>query len=209
MIIIGAKGHAKEIFDIINIERTESFYFFDNVSNDADTLFSYPIIKSIEEAQLILKNDPNFILALGGVRNRNKLFRLFEELGGKPIAAIADNAVISKSAVLGTALNIMPFSLISADTSIGKGSLINAFASIHHDCILGEFVEVSPGARILGNCEIGDLSTIGTNAVILPKIKIGKNVTIGAGAVVTKDVQDNAVVVGVPGKTINYNDPIL
>ena len=28
----------------------------------------------------------------------------------------------------------------------------------------------------------------------------------GAGAVVTKDVEDNAVVVGVPGKIIKYNE---
>lgn len=206
MIIVGAKGHAKEIFDIITVENSTSFYFFDNVSNDLDdTLFSYPILKNLDKASVILQKDSDFILALGGVFNRQKVYQIFQEINGNPVSAIASNAVISKSAILGNALNIMPFSFISADTYIGNGCLINSFASVHHDCIVEEFVEISPGARVLGNCKIGAFTTIGANATILPKLKIGKNVTVGAGAVVTNDVDDNAVIVGVPGKIIKYN----
>ena len=57
-------------------------------------------------------------------------------------------------------------------------------------------------------CTIGNYSNIGTNATILPKIKIGKNVIVGAGTVVTKDVEDNAVVVGIPGKIIKYSEAL-
>lgn len=207
MIIIGAKGHAKEVFDIITVDKPDSFYFFDNISKDLeDSLFSYPILKTAEEAQSILEKNPDFILGLGNAFSRNKVYNLFLGYNGNPVSAIAQNAVISKSAVLGNGLNIMPFSFISADTLIGTGTLINAYAGIHHDCKIGEFVEVSPGAKVLGNCEIGAFTTIGANATILPKLKIGRNVTIGAGAVVTKDIEDNAVVVGVPGKIIKYND---
>lgn len=209
MIIIGAKGHAKEIFDIVSIENPTSFYFFDNVNTDLNnTLFSYPILKSLAEAEIILQEDPSFILALGGVLNRQKVYKMFQKIKGNPVSVIASNAVVSKSAVLGNALNIMPFTFISSDTFIGNGCLINSYASIHHDCIIHEFVEISPGARILGNCQIGALTTIGANATILPKLKIGKNVTIGAGAVVTKNVEDNAIIVGIPGKVIKYNKPL-
>ena len=44
-------------------------------------------------------------------------------------------------------------------------------------------------------------TTIGSNATIFP-VTIGECVDIGAGAVVTKDVPDNAIVVGNPGKII-------
>lgn len=43
-------------------------------------------------------------------------------------------------------------------------------------------------------------ASIGSNATILPGITIGKNALVGAGAVVTKDVPDEAVVVGNPAK---------
>ena len=40
--------------------------------------------------------------------------------------------------------------------------------------------------------------------LIIGNIMVGNNVMIGAGAVVTKDVPDNAVVVGVPAKIVSY-----
>lgn len=51
---------------------------------------------------------------------------------------------------------------------------------------------------------IGDGASIGTSATFLGGIKIGKRALIGAGSVVTKDVPDNAVVVGNPAKVIRY-----
>ena len=52
---------------------------------------------------------------------------------------------------------------------------------------------------------IGCNVEIGAGAVILNNVNIGNNVKIGANAVVTKDIPNNAVVVGVPAKIIKYN----
>jgi len=49
---------------------------------------------------------------------------------------------------------------------------------------------------------IGDDVWIGSHAVIMPGISIGKGAVIGAGSVVTKDVEENAIVAGVPAKLI-------
>jgi acetyltransferase-like isoleucine patch superfamily enzyme len=43
---------------------------------------------------------------------------------------------------------------------------------------------------------------IGVGAIILPGVTIGKGAQVGAGAVVTKDVEDYAVVAGVPARVI-------
>lgn len=48
---------------------------------------------------------------------------------------------------------------------------------------------------------------IGVNVTILPGVTIGENAIIGACSVVTKDVPDNAVVVGNPARVIKYLDP--
>lgn len=47
---------------------------------------------------------------------------------------------------------------------------------------------------------------IGANVTILPGVTIGENAIVGACSVVTKDVPDNAVVVGNPAKVIKYLD---
>ncbi|MFM9989048.1 acetyltransferase [Flavobacterium sp.] len=199
MIIIGAKGHAKEIFDILNPENYSSLFFFDNVSNDiSDDLYGFPILKNLELVEKKLIDNPDFILGLGGVKHRHTLYNTFVNLKGNPITIIAENAQISKSSKLGKGLNIMSFTSVNADARIGNGTLINSYSSVHHDCIIGEFVEISPGARVLGNCTIGDFTTIGANATILPKVVIGSNVIVAAGAVVTKNVPSNCMVAGVP-----------
>ncbi|MFN3315526.1 MAG: DapH/DapD/GlmU-related protein, partial [Raineya sp.] len=51
---------------------------------------------------------------------------------------------------------------------------------------------------------VEDGASIGTGATILGGIRIGKNAMVGAGAVVTKNVPENAVVVGNPAKVIKY-----
>ncbi len=52
--------------------------------------------------------------------------------------------------------------------------------------------------------EIGNDVWIGINSIILDGVKIGDGAIIGAGAVVTKDVDDYAIVGGVPAKLIRY-----
>jgi len=55
---------------------------------------------------------------------------------------------------------------------------------------------------IVAPVTIEDYVFIGPRAIILPGVVIRKGAVVGAGAVVTKDVEPNAIVGGVPAKTI-------
>ena len=50
--------------------------------------------------------------------------------------------------------------------------------------------------------KINDNVWIGGNVTVLPGITIGKNAVIGAGSVITKNIPENSIVVGNPGKVI-------
>ena len=54
-----------------------------------------------------------------------------------------------------------------------------------------------------GYAFIGDNVYIGPGAQLVRSVRVGNNVAVGANCVVTKDVPDNAVVVGVPGRIIS------
>lgn len=58
-----------------------------------------------------------------------------------------------------------------------------------------------PSNNIIGPT-VGDYSQIATSSVLLPGVKIGKHCLVGACSSVTKDVEDYALVVGVPAKKI-------
>jgi acetyltransferase-like isoleucine patch superfamily enzyme len=53
-----------------------------------------------------------------------------------------------------------------------------------------------------GHVHIKKNAWIGANATIMPGVTVGENAVVAAGAVVSKDVPDNAIVGGVPAKTI-------
>lgn len=203
MLVIGAKGFAKEILEVLyQNNNIQDLAFFDDVNDDVQGLLynQFPILKSVEEAENYFKIKSNkFTIAIGNPILRKKLFEKFTKIGGEFTSTISSNTNIGHFGnTIQNGCNIMMGTKITNDVIIKKGTLINLNCTISHDCVIGEFVEISPGVNITGNCTIGDYTTLGTNCTILPKITIGKNVIVAAGAVVTKDIPDNCMVAGVP-----------
>ena len=88
---------------------------------------------------------------------------------------------------------------------IGETSEIGDNVTIYHMVTLGG---ISPS--INSNDQRGskrhptlmDNVVVGSGAQVLGPVVIGKNAKIGANAVVTKDVPENAVMVGIPAKNV-------
>nr|WP_315177513.1 NeuD/PglB/VioB family sugar acetyltransferase [uncultured Flavobacterium sp.] len=207
MLIIGAKGFAKEVLEVfLQLKKTENLVFYDDVNTEiGDYLYdSFPILKNEKEVVDHFERFGNeFTIGIGSPILRYKLHQKFISLGGVFCSTISPLALISSYDVkIGTGSNILMHSVFSNSISLGIGCLVYYNAIITHDCTIGQFVEISPAAVLLGNCKVGSFSHIGANATIMPNVIIGKNVVVGAGAVVTKDVPDNTVVAGIPAKVI-------
>ena len=88
---------------------------------------------------------------------------------------------------------------------IGETSQIGDNVTIYHMVTLGG---ISPS--INSNDQRGskrhptlmDNVVVGSGAQVLGPVVVGKNAKIGANAVVTKDVPENAVMVGIPAKNV-------
>lgn len=96
---------------------------------------------------------------------------------------------------------------------------------------LGDYVSLSEGVRFIthdggvwvirnkyaehesvdlfGKITVGSNVFIGMNVTLLPGVNIGSGCVIGTGTVITKDIPENSVVAGVPGRVISDVDKYL
>ena len=94
---------------------------------------------------------------------------------------------------------------------IGENSNVQDGAVLHTDpgspLVLGRNVTVGHMAMLHG-CRVGDSSLIGIGAVVLNNVRIGRNCLIGAGALIPegREIPDNALVMGAPGKVVRMLD---
>lgn len=203
MLIIGAKGFAREVLEVMHQNnKIDGIAFYDDVSAGLpDKIYDlFPVIRTIEEAQhYFKKHGSQFTLGIGNPLLRKKLFEKFVGIGGEIESTISPYARIGHYGnEIGEGCNIMTGAVLTNGIRVKRGSLINLNCTIGHETVIEEFVELSPGTNISGNCYIGANSFIGTNATILPNIRVGRDVVIAAGSVVTKDVPDQTMVAGVP-----------
>ena len=207
MLIVGAKGLAKEVLEIFHQQNElTGVYFYDDVSEDVpEQLYGrFTVLRNMEQVVELFKMDNRFTIGLGNPLLRKKMYEQFTQAGGQMVSVISPFAIIGHyGTVIAPGAIIMAGTIISNDVYIGTGCLINPNCTISHDTVIGKFVEISPAVQITGRCKLGDLCSIGTNATLLPKIRLGNNVIVGAGAVIINDVADKLTVVGVPAKVLN------
>jgi sugar O-acyltransferase (sialic acid O-acetyltransferase NeuD family) len=213
MLIVGAKGFAKEVLEVCHQNNElENLVFYDDINFDiGEKLYDeFPILKSIEQAKDYISNiDNRFTLGIGNPLLRKKLHDKFIQIGGVFSSTISKNTKIgSYDNRIENGCNILAASVISNSVTIGKGCIVYFNTVITHDCTIGDFVQISPSVNILGRVKVGNFTQIGSSSIILPDITIGQNVIIGAGSVVTKDIPDNSLAVGVPAKVVKQLEPL-
>tara|TARA_B100001939_G_scaffold9983_1_gene8910 strand:+ start:715 stop:1290 length:576 start_codon:yes stop_codon:yes gene_type:complete len=88
---------------------------------------------------------------------------------------------------------------------IGETSEIGNNVTIYHMVTLGGIspsINSNDQRHIKRHPTLKDNVVVGSGAQILGPVVVGKNSKIGANAVVTKDVPENAVMIGIPAKNV-------
>jgi len=88
---------------------------------------------------------------------------------------------------------------------IGETSEIGDNVTIYHMVTLGGIspsINSNDQRHIKRHPTLMDNVVIGSGAQILGPVVVGKNAKVGANAVVTKDVPENAVMLGIPAKNV-------
>ncbi|ACU06804.1 putative hexapeptide transferase family protein [Flavobacteriaceae bacterium 3519-10] len=203
MIIVGAKGFAKELLEIQHqTNKLHNLCFYDDWNEEGPEMLhgTFPVLKKERAAKAYFQNiDRYFALGIGNPNLRFALFEKFIALGGLCQSTISTMAEIGHYGVtIGAGCNILSGVKISNDVRIGIGTMIYYNSVVTHDAYIGNFCEISPNVTLLGRCSIGDFVQIGTGAIIFPDVVIGNNTVIAAGAVVRTSMPASVLVAGVP-----------
>ncbi|MES2372491.1 MAG: acetyltransferase [Bacteroidota bacterium] len=193
--LIGAGGHAKVIIEIIE-EMGGTIEMINDTMSKITILYGYPVKQELPAIDIPV------IISVGSNKIRK---RIASEITNAFGTAIHPKANLSGRCKVNEGTVVMAGATINSDAKIGKHCIININASVDHDCVIGDFVHIAPGSSIAGGVTIGEGTLVGVGSSIVPGTHIGKWVTIGAGMVVLEDVPDYAVVVGVPGNIIKFN----
>ena len=128
---------------------------------------------------------------------------------------IAENAAVIGSVTLHHNASIWFNCVARGDTDdliIGENSNVQDGSVLHTDpgikLRIGRDVTIGHMVMLHG-CEIGDNTLIGIKSVILNRAKIGRNCIVGANTLITegKEIPDNSLVMGSPGKVVRPVTP--
>jgi sugar O-acyltransferase (sialic acid O-acetyltransferase NeuD family) len=206
MLIVGAKGFAKEVLEVLfQADPPEAVAFYDDVSPDLPaTLYGrFPVLRTPAQARRWFAADARFVLGLGTPRVRRLLAEKMRQAGGELTSTVSPLASIGRFGnALGAGCNVMTGAVLTSDITLGEGVLVNLNCTIGHDVVVGDYCELSPGVHLSGHVQLGEGCVLGTGAVVLPGLSIGPNSVVGAGSVVTKSIGANVLAVGIPAKPI-------
>ena len=148
LVLYGAGGHAKVIYDII-LSNDMLLEFLVDDNPPADFFHHLEIYKPTEE--LLRKH--KVIVAVGDANAREKIVNKlhgicdFETL-------IHRSAFVSRFSELGDGTVVMPQVCVNAEVKIGNHCIINTASVIEHDCVIEDFVHISPTVTLAGNITI-------------------------------------------------------
>ena len=122
--------------------------------------------------------------------------------------------IISQFSRFLTGIEIHPKAKIGKNLFIDHGmgvvivetSEIKDNVTIYHMVTLGGIapsINSNDQRHVKRHPTLEDNVVVGSGAQVLGPVVVGKNAKIGANAVVTKNVPDNAVMVGIPAKNVN------
>ena len=212
LVVWGAAGHAIVLLDLLDIKNYNEIIFIDRDMNARSPVEGAQIFRTIDQLKVYMnevkKNNFHYVVAIGGDRgvDRRVISSQLSKLGGYAVSVIAETAIVSPTAQVGQATQLLSGVYIGPRVEIGINTIINNNASIDHETKIGSECHVAPGAVLCGCVEVGNCSFIGAGAVVLPRTNIGDKVTVGAGSLVNSDIPPNSVVVGNPAKIIRQRD---
>lgn len=205
VIIIGGGGHAKVLFQTLNLLGRKVLGYTDP-NSPSNYLKEFEHMGDDSEIDRFHPHDICLVNGIGfssNINRRKKIYKYFKQKGYYFPPVIHPHAIVATDVKIEEGAQVMVGAIIQPNVTLECNTIVNTKASIDHDTFIGPHSFIAPGVTICGNVYIGSESLIGAGSTIIQGVKINNNCTVGAGSVVVRDVVSNEIVLGVPAKTKN------
>jgi acetyltransferase EpsM len=208
VLVIGGKGNGTVLGEAILDANNKGYseYFFAGFINDRDNLNSidgYPVLGGMEEINTFINEGYHFIFSIYKFDDQLNRIKLFEKCNipfERLVTFVHPSAYVAPSTKLSPGVFIMPNVSITSNNTIGLNCIIRPGSTIGHDNFIGDHVSISAGVSI-GSCNtILDGASFGLKSCVREYTTVGKNAMLGMATVLTKDIPDNELWIGNPGK---------
>ena len=213
LIIVGAGGHGREVFGLVQALNAASddpewrvIGFADDAAPEGEVAARLVrldawVVCAIDGIGRVSSDGLSAVVAVGDPAVRREIVERVVAAGVTLAPALVHpTASIGPDVRLGNGSVVATGSHLTTNVDLGVGVQVNVGCSLSHDVVLGDHVTLSPGCRLTGGVSVGEGAFFGVGAVVGPRVTIGAGARVGAGAVVLHDVDPGVTVHGVPAR---------
>lgn len=205
--IIGASGFAKELCNLIYTEKLfeiAGFIDYNPVYSFLDyNDIRFPIISESEFLANKTYKGSNVAIGIGNPSTIEKIFLKYTDYVFPNV--ISKYAIIGNDIVFGKGNVVTQNVIMTTNIKIGDGNIFNLATTIGHDVDILNYNVFNPAVNISGGVKVGNSNLIGVGAIVLQYLSIGEKNIIGGASLVTKNILNDKLIVGIPGKEILRN----
>lgn len=142
---------------------------------------------------------------IGDNHIRVEYLSMLQKEGYKIPSFIHPSVSIAPDVTLGKAIYMLVGNIVMPHTTIGNYIMINQASTIAHHVKIEDGTFMSSGVNIGARIHVKEKAYIGMGVTVMTGVEnLGENCLLGAGSVIIKNVPDNAVMVGNPGRILKY-----
>ena len=203
LIIYGAGEGAVTLKECLDFQDTyQVVCFIDDDALHPDSLCGLPVFHGSRLFELAEQNIRSLCCEIADSSVRLRIFEQCTSLKIDLINVIHPRAYISPTVEMGQGNYIKAGAIIETNTRIGNCCIIDNGAVIAHDNVIEDGCHIAPGAAMGSSVRIGRGTVIGIGASIATGVEIGRSVIVAVGSSIVKNIADNSVVEGVPGRIV-------